>query len=101
MATQSGGLGDIFDLTFEKFVTPSVVKIIYILILVFAALGWLFIVFAGITQGFASFLGALIFGTIGVLVGVLLYRIMLEMVMIVFRIGDNTERMADALENQG
>ncbi len=101
MATQSGGLGDIFDLTFEKFVTPSVVKIIYILILVFAALGWLAIVFSGIANGFGAFLGALIFGTIFVLVSVLLYRIMLEMVMIIFRIGDNTERMADALENQG
>ena len=38
---------DVFDLTFTKFVTPVVVKIAFIVVLVFAGIMWLFMIIAG------------------------------------------------------
>ncbi|GMQ94315.1 MAG: DUF4282 domain-containing protein [Acidimicrobiia bacterium] len=88
------GLGGIFDLSFEKFITPSVVKILYILILVFAALFYLVLLIASLSSGIAAFLGALVFGGLGFLVLILFYRIFLELTMVLFRIHENTEKLA-------
>jgi len=100
MANDSG-LGGLFDFSFESFVTPVVVKVLYIIVIIFSALAWLVWLLAGIRGGFFTFVTALIFGTLAAVVIVLLYRVMLELVMVIFRISENTERMADALENQG
>jgi len=89
------GLAGIFDLSFEKFVTPSVVKILYILILVFAALFYLVLLIASLASGIGAFLAALVFGGLGFLVLILFYRIFLELTMVLFRIHDNTEKLAN------
>ena len=50
---QNVGFGDIFDLSFKKYVTPTVIRVLFILVRVFAALWWLFLVIAG----FSSYAG--------------------------------------------
>jgi hypothetical protein len=87
------GLSGVFDFTFTKFVTPVIVKILYILLLVFAVLVWIVALIASIFNGFAAFLGTLVFGTLGVLMFILLYRIMFELVMVIFAIKENTDRL--------
>jgi len=94
MANDDGGLGDIFDFTFTKFITPTVVKVIYILVLVFLALGWIAIVIGGFSSSFAAGIGAIVFGTLFVLVWVLLYLVILEITIVIFRIKENTDVMA-------
>ena len=87
------GLSGILDFTFTKFVTPTIIKVLYILVLVFGGLLWIFSLVASIFSGFAAFLGVLIFGTLGFLMFVLLYRIMFELVMVIFSIKENTDRL--------
>ncbi len=89
------GLGGLFDLSFEKFITPSVVKIIYILVIVMAGLMWLFAMIAGLNNGFGGFVGGFLFGGLAFLIMILIYRVFLELTMILFRINDNTEKMAN------
>ncbi len=90
------GLGGLFDFTFEKFITPSVVKIVYILVIVMAGLSWLMLIVAGLSSGgIGGFLGGLIFGGLMFIVIILIYRIFLELTMILFRIHDNTEKLAN------
>ena len=89
------GLGGLFDLSFEKFITPSVVKIIYILVMVMAGLMWLFAMIAGLNNGFGGFVGDFLFGGLAFLIMILIYRVFLELTMILFRINDNTEKMAN------
>ena len=101
MATDEGGFGDIFDLTFTKYVTPTVVRVLFILVIVFSALWWLVLVFAGFANSFGSGLGALILGGLGFLIFVLLYRVFFELVMVIFAIKDNTERTAAGVERGG
>jgi len=91
---EEGTLGDIFDFTFTKYVTPSVIKILYVLLIVFAALAYLFIVIAGFSSSFGAGIGALILGGIWVLLSILFYRVGLEIVMALFAIKQNTDRMA-------
>jgi len=86
-------LADVFDFTFTKFVTPIVVKIAFIVMLVLGALGWLAMAFAGFAGGFWSGLGALIFGGLFFLMFVLVYRIAFELVMVIFAIKKNTDRI--------
>ncbi len=87
------GLSGIFDFTFTKFVTPAIVKILYILVLVFGGLFWIVSLIGAIFNGFAAFLFVLVFGTLAFLMFVLLYRIMFEIVMVIFAIKENTDRL--------
>jgi hypothetical protein len=88
-------LSRLFDFTFTHFVTPSLIKILYILSLVAIGLGFLVIVIVGFTQGFLNGLGALIFAGIGAMIYVILARLWLEIVIVLFRIEEYTERIAN------
>jgi ABC-type branched-subunit amino acid transport system permease subunit len=61
--------------------------------LVLGALGWLMVVIAGFSSNFGTGLGALIFGGLFFLMFVLVYRIMFELVMVIFAIKKNTDRI--------
>lgn len=89
------GLAGLFDFTFEKFITPSVVKIVYILVIVMAGLAWLMMIIAGLSNGIGGFLFGAIFGGLMFIVMILIYRIFLELTMILFRIHDNTDKIAN------
>ena len=90
---ENEGLSGIFDFTFTKFVTPVIIKILYILVIVFGGLLWVVALIGAIFNGFAAFLGVLFFGTLGLLMFILLYRIMFELVMVIFSIKENTDRL--------
>ena len=91
---QEGTLGDIFDFSFTKYVTPSVIRILYILVIVFAALIYLLAVISGFSANFGTGIGILIVGGIGFLISILFYRIGFEIVMALFAIKQNTDIMA-------
>jgi len=81
-------------LSFEEFITPSIIKVLFIIAMVVIGLG----VLAIIVMGFMAS-GALgIFTLIGALIGGFLYvlfaRVMLEMIVVFFRIRDNTDEIA-------
>lgn len=95
------GFKDIFDLTFSIYVTPTVVRVIYILVIVFGALWWLAAIITSLFVSPGAVLGALILGGIAFALGVLMWRVFLELVMVIFSIKDNTERMADGSGGAG
>ena len=98
---QNVGFGDIFDLSFKKYVTPTVIRVLFILVMVFAGLWWLFIVIAGFSSNAGTGLGALVIGGVGFFMFILFYRVFFELVMVIFAIKENTKATADALQNQG
>jgi len=87
-------LADIFDFTFTKFVTPIIIKIVFILLIVLAGLGWLMMTGAGFAGGVGTGLGFFIGGGIFFVLSIVGYRIMLELVMVIFAIKKNTDRIA-------
>ena len=84
-----GFLASLFDTSFSSFVTPKVIKVVYVIIMIILALETLgYIIF-----GFAAFKAlGIIFLPVAVLVGLVslaVVRMGFELVMVIFRIGDD------------
>ena len=92
------GINDLFQ--WERFVTPTVIKVFYWLAVVISILlGSAGAVSALTTMAYNPFVGMilLIVSVLGALMGVILARIIAEFVLIVFRINEHL----GAIRNQG
>ncbi len=93
--TGKGFWARFFDFSFKEFITPSVIKVLFIVMMVVIGLS----VLGMIVQGFVFFgavgvvmlIAALIWG----FVALLFSRVFLELVMVFFNIHDHTKKMAD------
>lgn len=92
--TGDAGLGALLDFGFNRFITLSVIKILYILGLLLLVLIWLVFVIGSFTQGALEGLVALVVGSVGALLYAIFWRIWLELIVVVFRIGENTTKIA-------
>ncbi len=95
---EKGGLATIFDLSFTEFVTTRVIKVLYVIGILFSGLFALAIIIGGFSEGAAKGILGLIIGPIVFLVYVLLARIWCEMIIVVFRIADNTSKIVAGTE---
>jgi hypothetical protein len=79
----------LFDFSFNEFITLSLIKLLYIILVGASALGALFIFIAMATQGGAMIVVGLILAPIVFIVYVILVRVWLEVLIVAFRIADN------------
>jgi hypothetical protein len=95
---------DIRDLfQWERFITPSIIKIFYWLAVVMAVLGGLQGVFAGLASMISNpFVGiiAMVGGILIALVGIIFARIGAEFILIVFRINEHLGAIRSQGEHQ-
>ncbi len=84
----------LFDLDFREFVTIRIVKLLYIIGIVLAGLLSLAVLVAGLGQGGAMVLVSIILAPLYFILSVIWIRVCLEIVIVVFRIADNTEAIA-------
>lgn len=91
-----GFLNAMFDLSFSSFITPKLIKFIYIISIGLLALFGLGIIISGFSQGFGPGLAALILAPIIFLLYLMAVRIWLEMTIVVFRISQNVAKIAEA-----
>ncbi|MFZ0238914.1 MAG: DUF4282 domain-containing protein [Xanthobacteraceae bacterium] len=92
------GLGDLFQ--WERFVTPTVIKVFYWLAVVISVLlGFAGVVSSLTTMAYNPFVGLifLIASVLGGAMGIVMSRIAAEFVLIVFRINEHL----GAIRNQG
>jgi uncharacterized protein DUF4282 len=92
------GLGDLFQ--WERFVTPTVIKVFYWLAVVLSILlGFVGVISSLMTIGYNPLVGIifLIVSIVGAFMGVIVARIIAEFVLIVFRINEHL----GAIRNQG
>jgi hypothetical protein len=87
------GIAALFDFSFNRFITLSVIKVVYLLGMVIIALMWLIAVISAFTQGALQGLGVLVVGTLFAILYLIFFRIWLELIVVIFRIGENTSRM--------
>lgn len=92
---EPGTFEALFDLSFTKFVTVRIVRLLYLLMLAAIAVGWLF----AVSALFSTFGGGVaVVGIIGLtlsaLVGVIQVRVFLELIVVAFRIDANTAVIA-------
>jgi hypothetical protein len=82
-----GFFADLFDFGFTDFVTPKVVKFVYVVVTIIIALAWIFYIILGFTFSLGGGLLVLVFGPIVALLWLLVCRITLELTMVIFQIG--------------
>lgn len=103
MNESRGFFASLFDLDFRSFVTLRFIKVIYVVamvvIAVLALVFWIALL-AGPSPAVLKVL-SIVFVPVGALVYLVLARIYLELVAVLFRIGDNTSRLVDQLGTGG
>ena len=92
---QKGLLASLFDMSFSEFVTPRVIKLLFGLGILFSGLWVILLLGAGFSQGAGPGLLALILSPLVFFLAVLGARVWCEMVIVGFRIADNTTRVVE------
>lgn len=84
----------LFDFSFSSFVTLRFIKVLYGIFMAIAAIIGLAIFFTFASQGGVAIVLALIFAPIAFFIYLLIYRVLLEFIVVIFRIAENTSIMA-------
>jgi hypothetical protein len=95
-SSQSGFIASLFDFRFNSFVTPRVVRVVYaigMIIIGLSALG--FLLFAFKVSALFGIISLCILCPLYFLLYLALWRIALELIMIIFRIGDDLRSIRD------
>lgn len=96
MEINSSFFSSLFDLSFKNFITTKLVKIMYIISIFISAVIALMITVVAFNEGFlAGLLTLLILAPIIFFINVIFSRLWLELVIVIFRIAENTGKLAD------
>jgi hypothetical protein len=86
----------LFDYSFTSFVTPKIIKVLYVLATIAVSLWTLALVLAGFNAGSGAGLFMLVIGgPLLFLLGMVYSRVLLELVIIFFRINGNVQDLRD------
>ena len=99
---EKGFIGSLFDFSFESFVTPKIIKVLYVLLTAWTLLvGLLFLITGFKYGGFGGGLAVLIIvEPIFILLTLGVYRVLLEAFMVIFRIHEDTKQIREKTESQ-
>lgn len=92
---RDGFIASLFDLSFHHFVTPKIIKVLFILALIGIGFATLTMIIVGFGRGFVAGILFLILALILGFVYILLARLWLEVVVVLFRIEEHTAAMAE------
>lgn len=90
-----GTVSLLFDLSFSEFITTRIIKVLFIVGIAVAALGALGILISGFAIGLTHGILMLIVSPIVFLLYVLLVRVWCEIIIVMFRIAENTSRLVE------
>ena len=94
-AEKSGFFGSLMDTRFNNLITPSMVRFLYILLMVVIAIGLVVAIIAGFADSPGSGVAALIIGPIVALLYLILARVYMELIIVLFKIRESTEQIAE------
>ena len=87
---EKGCLAGLFDMSFSEFVTIRLIKVLYIIGIIGAVFAGLLFIVAGFSSGAGTGILFLVLSPILVGIYILMVRIWLELIIVVFRIAENT-----------
>lgn len=90
-----GFFGSLFDLSFKEFVTTRIIKVLFILAIIGSGIGTLVMLIGGIAGGGAGAFVVIILSPILFFLYVVLARIWLEVIIVLFRISENTSKLVE------
>lgn len=92
---QKGLFGSLFDLSFTEFVTTRVIKVLFVLAILLSAIGASAMLLGGIARGGGAAFLSIIIAPCAFFLYVLMARIWLEVIIVLFRIAENTGRLVE------
>jgi len=92
---QKGLFGRLFELSFTEFVTPRMIKVLFVLAIIISAIGALLLLISGIVEGVGAAFLSIILAPIVFFLYVIMARIWLEVIIVLFRIAENTGRLVE------
>jgi len=87
-----GLVGLMMDFSFTDFVTPKIVKILYVIAILLAGLGALGLLIQSVMGGGAMAIVGIIVAPIAFVLWVIMARVSLEVALVLFRIEQNTRK---------
>jgi hypothetical protein len=96
MEEPKGFFTTLFDFSFSEFIVPKIIKTLFGIGMLAAAVGALYFITWGFHSGFLAGLLTIILSPVVFVFYVILVRVYLEVVMVLFRIADNTTRMVQS-----
>lgn len=91
----------LFDLSFKKFVSPTIAKIVYILVMIGIAVGYLGMVIAAFNEDTAVGFVVLFLGPLFALVYLCVFRVMLEALIAMIMTAQNTGELLRLQQHPG
>jgi Domain of unknown function (DUF4282) len=100
---ERGFVGSLFDFSFSSFVTPKIIKVLYVLVTIWTGLIGLTILIYGFKLGGVAggLFTLIIIEPIFLLLTLGIYRVVLEAFMVIFRIYEETKKIRESNESQG
>ncbi len=82
----------LFDFSFEHFITPIIVKVVYVIALIALVLGWLIFTISGLSQNVGVGLIFLVLGAFAVILYLAFIRMTLEFYLAIVRMSQDIHR---------
>jgi hypothetical protein len=90
--SSAGFFQALFDVSFTTFVTPTIVRIVYVLAIVWAAVVYVLVVVGGFATSVGTGLVVLVFGPVAAVIWLAIVRICLELGVSVVRMSEDVHR---------
>lgn len=95
-AAAKGFFASLFDISFTSFVTPKIIKILYVLMMILLGLVALgYIVFAFSVNAILGLLVLIIIAPLMFFIYLALWRIALEIIMVIFKVSEDVRAIRD------
>jgi hypothetical protein len=85
-----GFFSRLFDLSFKDFITPKIIKILFVIAIIMSGLAGLAMIGAGFANGAMSGIMAIIVAPIVVVLWIIGARVLLELVLVIFSVEEHT-----------
>ena len=98
-----GFFASLFDISFRSFITLRFIRVLYVILIVVVALGSLGVLasVASGVGGFGGFVVGLILALVFGLFYLIVFRLLLELIVVIFRIGENTSILVEQSRSGG
>ena len=100
MNEEKGILESLFDLSFSELVTTKLVKIMYIIAIGASGIFALVMVIGGFSDSVGTGFGMIIISPIVFFLNILFARIWLELIIVLFKIAENTSHLVGRGSNE-
>lgn len=99
MSDSTGFVNSLFDLSFKELITTKIIRILYVIAIGIAAVIALGFIVKAFGSSFLLGLLVLVLSPIIFLIYVIFFRVWMEIILVLFRIAENTDKMVH--QNQG